>query len=292
METTLDPTKSSIEVQKVRGKSRVTRSVNISPLKILHPQSPNDCSYVVLSTYGGGMVQGDNVHLDVACHQDSKLYLGTQANTRIYKSINQDQSKQIIDGKLEKKSLAVFYNDPIVPHENSDFVQDQTWNLQENASLLLVDWMCSGRDENGEAFKYKSYTSQIKISQNDNLVLNDQFTSRPQEHNPTSPIRFGEYYTSLNIYFIGKAFKSLYDVFQNEFSNQELKKITDIYESSHKKQLNHDILTSTHKLACENSFTFRALAKKRYQLQKLVHFIFSHLKEDNLLGFNPLERKF
>jgi len=59
-----------------------------SPLRFLAPRNHGNASWVFLSNLGGGLVDGDRVHLDVEAQQDSTALLGTQASTKVYRSPN------------------------------------------------------------------------------------------------------------------------------------------------------------------------------------------------------------
>src|SRR5271155_276471 len=63
------------------------------PLKLIAPDSHNSpeephhaVTLVFLLTYGGGLVGGDQVKLDVELEPDTRLVLVTQGSTKIFKS--------------------------------------------------------------------------------------------------------------------------------------------------------------------------------------------------------------
>ena len=97
---------SRIEISQVRGRSRMTRCKSISPLKILNPTSISACCQAYLSSYGGGMVAGDSINLEVSCLPGSKFFLGTQAETKIFTAHGGNICVQNITGRLGDGALA------------------------------------------------------------------------------------------------------------------------------------------------------------------------------------------
>ncbi len=63
-----------MEVERVGGRSRLTRCLSVAPLKILTPNAGADYCTAVLSGYGGGLVAGDQVRLSVDCGREAKLF--------------------------------------------------------------------------------------------------------------------------------------------------------------------------------------------------------------------------
>ena len=96
-----------MEVERVGGRSRLTRCLSVAPLKILTPNAGADYCTAVLSGYGGGLVAGDQVRLSVDCGREAKLFLGTQAFTKVYKTVDGQGARQEDIG--QRKSLCCFW---------------------------------------------------------------------------------------------------------------------------------------------------------------------------------------
>ncbi|RZK47081.1 MAG: urease accessory protein UreD, partial [Hymenobacter sp.] len=140
---------SALAVAQVRQQSRLVASRSVQPLKIINPKSPAPACHVVLASYGGGLVAGDSIRLRVRCEEGSRLLLSTQANTRIFKSIDGRQAEQLTEGHVAENALAVVLPDPLVPQAASRYYQAQHWQLAKNATLLLADWWHAGRTDLG-----------------------------------------------------------------------------------------------------------------------------------------------
>ena len=77
---------STLAVSHWGGRSRLTSCRCAAPLKILNPRLDAPYCTAILSSYGGGLVAGDQVHLQICCGAGATLFLGTQAFTKVYKS--------------------------------------------------------------------------------------------------------------------------------------------------------------------------------------------------------------
>ena len=197
-------TQSIIEFTLVEGKSRVTKAQGIAPLKLLFPENSKRFGTVILSNYGGGYVQGDEISMLVDCTKNSCGYIGSQALTRIYKSDSGEPCVQTVKGSVQEDALMVFYPDLAVPQENSVFHQTQTWDIKKNALLVVYDGFSAGRISRDEVFDYSNYQSKLEVSREGVLVLKDNFNSDPAIFEPRSQGNFGSKYTvCANLFVVG-----------------------------------------------------------------------------------------
>ena len=194
---------SIVAASRVRGRSRLTSCLAVAPLKILSPQAEAAYSTAVLSSYGGGLVAGDCVRLRVCCGRAAKLFLGTQAFTKVYKAADGQVARQELVGHLEAGACVVSLPDPVVPYADSAFVQEQVWQLNADASLVLLDGGTAGRGARGERFHYRSYTSNISIYLESELVLAERLRWQPQRQAPDRVGAFGQYTAFANAFIVG-----------------------------------------------------------------------------------------
>ena len=68
------------------GPSVVTRAYATSPLRLLMPKNHGSAAWVYTSSYGGGLVDGDRIALDVDVGPGAAAFLSTQASTKVYRS--------------------------------------------------------------------------------------------------------------------------------------------------------------------------------------------------------------
>lgn len=279
--------RSEIEVALVRGKSKLITCKNIQPLKILHPDAHPDTCHLVLTSYGGGMVSADVVNISVKCGANTNTFMGSQSNTRIYKKVLNALTEQNIEGEVAQNALAVVFPDPVVLQAESRFRQSQTWEVGQGGLLFLADWFQSGRTDSGEKYLFDTYLSEIKISVDGKLLVLDRFNFAPQENIADSPANFGQYQSMLSIYIAGTPEDLRFKKIEN--------KLLEI-RSETQPALNYDaggqrcIISVTRARA--GVYIVRAMGKSRIDLQLLCENLMNLLSEADLLGYNPMKRKF
>ncbi|KAG8657526.1 urease accessory protein D isoform X2 [Manihot esculenta] len=99
-----------ITVEKVNGKSTVTRCFSKYPLKFIIPMkvvpSKTDAVWIYTLTYGGGIVSGDSISCEFNIGDGCTTVLTTQASTKVYKSLGSKCSEQFLEVFLEQGKIA------------------------------------------------------------------------------------------------------------------------------------------------------------------------------------------
>lgn len=279
---------SELRLRKVRGATRVVTCRNAQPLKLLQPQAGRGTARVVLSSYGGGMVQGDRVQLRLHAEADSRLHLATQANSRVYRNPSGAHTTQVVEGQLERGARAVIHADPMVPHRDSELDAEQTWHLEEGAELILMDWLMSGRSDSGESFAFRSYTSRMRVWLGGKHVLHENLTIQPNTLNPRSSARFG--YAAegfLNIFFIGHHSQTVARALDPLTAPDEVHRIDPLekfpryHRGASARSLSH--------LEDRPVSVLRSIGGTREDFDDLVHTLFEAVASEDWLGFNPLQ---
>jgi len=145
------------------------------PLKLISPRLHGQpCTSVFMMSYGGGLVSGDQIDLSVALENDTRLCLLTQGSTKIFKQRKVADrptlmTSQTLRVKIDRGALLALLPDPIQPFADSIYNQYQSFELHPDSSLLLLDWVNSGRPARGENWTLASYRSR-----NDILVASDR----------------------------------------------------------------------------------------------------------------------
>jgi urease accessory protein len=283
-----DPLWSELAVAQVRQQSRLVTSRSIQPLKIINPAAPaSPACHAVLASYGGGLVAGDSIRLRVRCEEGSRLLLSTQANTRIFKSLDGSQAEQLTEGHVAANALAVVLPDPLVPQAASCYHQAQHWHLAESATLLLVDWWHAGRTDVGEKFAFTTFATELRVSVAGRLALLDRFTLRPEEHLATSQATFGAYHSALSLYLVGPpagaAFQQLAQVLRQLPPPGQ----TDLHATLAGRPYVVAVAQARH-----NVLIVRALGMSRLALEPVYQALSAALVGEELLGFSPLARKY
>lgn len=198
-----------LDIESVRRVPRVTRLITHPPLRLLQTTGSPNTVEIYSGTYGGGMLQGDTVRLDLQCGADARLCLRSQGNTHIYKNTEHVPTVQIVNGTIETRGTVLVCPHPTILHEGALYHQRQHWHLQNDATVVLMEWMQSGRSESGERFKFREYRSHLTFSVNDQTVCEEMMRCRPDQDNPRSPVRFCGLDHALTVYLLGPAVDKL-----------------------------------------------------------------------------------
>ncbi len=97
--TAIAPARGLLELSLVAGRTAATRSFATSPLKLLIPRRRTAAAWVYAGTYGGGLVAGDEIDLDVRIGPKALGVLGTQASTKVYRSPRPDSLPANVEGQ-------------------------------------------------------------------------------------------------------------------------------------------------------------------------------------------------
>ncbi|XP_051117228.1 urease accessory protein D-like isoform X2 [Andrographis paniculata] len=161
-------------VERVQGKSTLTRCFSKYPFKFINPNKVGgDAVWVYTITYGGGIVSGDSIDYDIEVGDDCMAVLTTQSSTKVYKSIGSKCSKQSLEAIVGSSALLALIPDPVTCFSTARYSQMQVFKLMPQSSLLVVDWITSGRYETGEKWAFSHYksTNCILLQGNEPLFL-------------------------------------------------------------------------------------------------------------------------
>jgi urease accessory protein len=279
---------SELAVAQVRQQSRLVASRSLQPLKIINPAAPaGSACHAVLSSYGGGLVAGDSIRLCVRCEANSRLLLSTQANTRIFKSIDGRQAEQLTEGHVAENALAAVLPDPLVPQAASRYHQAQHWHLARTATLLLADWYHAGRADVGEKFAFTSFHTELRVTVAGRLTLLDRFALRPEEHLSTSQATFGPYHTALSLYLVGPPDGACYQRIAAALRQLLPPGQTELHATLAGRPY---VVAVTQ--ARDNVLLVRALGMSRLDLEPVYRAVSVALAAQELLGFDALQRKY
>ncbi|HEX8330140.1 MAG TPA: urease accessory protein UreD [Hymenobacter sp.] len=278
---------STLEVAQVRDKSRLVTCHNQQPLKVFNPAAPTTACHVVLSSYGGGMVAGDVIRLRIRGHAHTRTVVSTQASTKIFRSIDGSQAEQHTVGELGEQALAVVFPDPVVLQAESRYRQLQEWQLHPTSLLLLVDWFHSGRMDQGERFAFTALHSELRVRVAGRLLVLDRFAFAPEEHIATSPANFADYQTFFSAFLVGSPNDARFRHLAEVLERQKMPGST----GPHFRISSQPYVVSVAK-ARENVWVLRAAARSRLELQPLCDQLLEALGHEELLGYNPLKRKY
>jgi len=139
----------------------LTRALVASPAKLFATNGRSATCWVYAATLGGGLVGGDEIRLRAEVTGGARALLTTQASTKVYRS--QRPSFQSLHATVDAEAFLAVVPDPVVCFADAHFAQSQRYDLHARASLVMVDWITSGRHASGERWAFSRYESRFDI---------------------------------------------------------------------------------------------------------------------------------
>ena len=175
----------ALEVSRVAGQSALVSCWSSNPLKILAPRARGESVWAYLSSFGGGIVGGDQVGIQITVNEGARCFLSTQASTKIYRNSAERACTQTLNASLGPESLFVLAPEVLQPFANGSYSQTQQFQLQAGAGLVLVDWLSAGRVARGERWSFRRFESKNEVFIDgelvfiDSLLLDSSLTQAP-----------------------------------------------------------------------------------------------------------------
>ncbi len=192
-----------LTVETVFGQSTVTSTCATSPMKILVPQSRGISVWACTSSFGGGLVAGDETRLDLSIGAGARCFVGTQASTKIYRNPSRLPCSHITRAHLKSNSLLIFAPDPVQAFADSAYTQRQEFHLADGAGLALVDWFTSGRAARGERWAFNRLQSRNDVFLSGERIFMDSILLDSADGSLTSAHRTGRFNCFALLLFIG-----------------------------------------------------------------------------------------
>ena len=178
-----------------------------SPLRLLTPKNHGDAAWVFLASFGGGLVDGDRIDLDVEVERDTSALISTQASTKIYRSPR--GCAQRVKARVADGAALALVPDPVVCFAGAKYTQEIQIDLAPRASLFLFDGYTSGRAACGERWMFARYASRTVVARSGRAVVVDA-TRLDQTDEPLAA-RMGRFGVVLSLLAIGPRFEPVRD---------------------------------------------------------------------------------
>jgi urease accessory protein len=182
-----------LEVGLVFGESTATTAYATNPLKLLTPLSRGSSVWAYTSSFGGGLVAGDETSLTVRIGHGARCFFGSQASTKVYRNPSSLPCGHSTQATLETESLLVFAPDPVQAFADSTYSQRQEFHLAPGAGLVLVDWFTSGRAARGERWAFKSFESRNEVFLDGDRIFLDSLALDPDDGDLLTAHRMGRF---------------------------------------------------------------------------------------------------
>lgn len=155
--------RATLEVATVFGVSTVTSAFASNPMKLLTPVSRGKSVWVYTSSFGGGLVAGDQTGLEITLGAGARCFLGTQSSTKVYRNPLRLPCSHTTKADLGADAILVFAPEPVQAFADSHYSQRQEFHLAGGAGLVLLDWLTSGRAARGERWAFTHFESRNDV---------------------------------------------------------------------------------------------------------------------------------
>lgn len=193
-----------LELSLVDGRTVATRAEASNPLKWLLPRRPTPAAWVYASTYGGGLVAGDHIEMQVGVRSGASAVVSTQSSTKVYRSPSGATATQILSAHVDNDALLVMAPDPVTCFAGARYEQRQIIQLMPQANLVYIDWLTSGRRARGERWDFSNYQSRLEIYRDSERLLTDAMTLCPDDGPLDGPHRMGDFNCYAVLIFSGE----------------------------------------------------------------------------------------
>jgi urease accessory protein len=173
------PGRGRLGVERRASRSVVTSAFATSPLRLLTPANHGDAAWVYTSNYGGGLVDGDRVVIDVEVGPGAAAFVSTQASTKVYRSPRGTSAE--LRARVGPDGLLIVAPDPVACFTGARYRQLQRFQVANTGALVLIDCVLSGRCAAGERWAFSEYRSLIEISVGDRLLVHDGLALRTSD---------------------------------------------------------------------------------------------------------------
>lgn len=169
----------AVVVERAGGKSRVTSAWARSPLKLLTPRNHGHAAWVYTASFGGGLVDGDALTLDVEVGTGATALLATQAQTKVYRGPR--GASQRLEARVRPAALFAALPDPVACYAGARYRQEVTITLDDDASLVWLDAVSAGRAARGERWAFAAFSSRTRVERGGRPLVHDALLLRPDE---------------------------------------------------------------------------------------------------------------
>jgi urease accessory protein len=194
--------------RRVRGASVLTRVYARSPLKLLTPCPTGHAASVVMSSFGGGLVAGDEVPVRLAVEAGAACVLSTQSAGKAYRSGGR-VCRQSLEARVHDDALLACLPDPWCCYADAHFEQHQRFDVAPTGGLLALDWLTSGRWGRGERWAFASLRSVTDVSVAGRPVLREALGMDATRLDPSARFRTGGFNCYAVLLAVGPALAPL-----------------------------------------------------------------------------------
>lgn len=161
-----------LRLKNVNGRMLFEESYARGAFKLGKPVWRNGIPLYYLLHVGGGYVSGDTYTQQIELLDNTRLYLTTQAATKVYKGTTPAVVSTSI--KLGEHSHLSLLQDPLILYEHATFHQMTTIELAKTSTIYYSEIMTPGWSPTKEPFTYKELYTELAIRRDGKLFYIDR----------------------------------------------------------------------------------------------------------------------
>ncbi|KAJ3319072.1 hypothetical protein HDV06_006691 [Boothiomyces sp. JEL0866] len=257
----------------VNHKAELTQLSFAYPVRLMQPKSFLDNHQAVyILGYGGGLLAGDHVSIEVQVKESTLLSIHSQASTKVYKRTKDGQySSQNMTVDVEANAFLCLLPEPVTCFSNAAYKQSQVFNLHRDSSLLLLDWFTPGRVSRGEIYDFDYYYSENIIYIDGKRFAREAYMLKDEDEFPLKE-RMGKYECFANVYMYGRRLDDLITETQTKCTSGVI----------HRKSTAEPIMWSVSPLRfdTENGLVLRACAVDTITMREFLQDRFESIEKE------------
>lgn len=118
-----------------------------SPLRLLTPRNHGTAGWAYTSTLGGGLVDGDQLELEISVGPGARAFVSSQGPTRVFRSTRGAAS--VTCARVAEGGALMLFPDPTACFAGARYAQTTEVCLAPESSLLLWEALSAGRERWG-----------------------------------------------------------------------------------------------------------------------------------------------
>ena len=247
------PGRGTLEVSYIGGRTAVTRAQAFSPLKLLSPRRRGPAAWIYTSSMGGGLVAGDRIDMEVRVGPRARCVITTQSSTKVYKNPSNARCGQRLRATVCEDALLVLAPDAVTCFAGASYQQQQRIDLEPGSSLVVVDWLTSGRRARGECWSFSGFQSRLDVYLGPEHLLADSLRLDPNDGPLQAPHRLGRFHCLATVVVIGEPLREAIDRLLEQHARQPIQCNAPLIDAA--SQIRHGAIlrilgTTTEQVAC------------------------------------------
>jgi urease accessory protein len=152
---------------------------------------------VTVLMLAGGLLDGDEMLIDVRVESGARLAVRTQAATQVHRG----RSRQTLRAEVLEEGCFSYLPRALVPHAGADHGSLTQVSLQPTSRVLLAEILSPGRVASGEVFAYTRVGLHLDVRCGAILLARERSTTRPDAQ--LRAAQFGSFSHVASVYSFG-----------------------------------------------------------------------------------------